>query len=237
MTEKQKRFADEYLIDLNATRAYKAAYPNVKKDETAAAAAARMLRNVKVKNYVDERIKDREKRTEITQDNVLKILWDIATADPNEIINLSRVCCRHCYGAGFHYQWINEQEFERAVDASIMAKVDKPLPLDIGGYGFTPKRKPNPDCPYCFGDGHMSRNINDTNELSERGKALYAGFKETQAGLEIKMKDQMKALELVGRHLGMFTDKIEHSGGVALNNPFAELTKEQLLKLAGEDSG
>jgi len=32
MTDKQQRFADEYLIDCNATRAYKAAYPNVKKD-------------------------------------------------------------------------------------------------------------------------------------------------------------------------------------------------------------
>ena len=40
MTEKQKIFADEYLIDLNATRAYRKAYPSVKKDETAAAAAA-----------------------------------------------------------------------------------------------------------------------------------------------------------------------------------------------------
>ena len=30
MTEKQKRFCDEYLIDCNGTRAYKAAYQNVK---------------------------------------------------------------------------------------------------------------------------------------------------------------------------------------------------------------
>lgn len=30
---------------------------------------------------------------------------------------------------------------------------------------------------------------------------------------------------------------VEHSGGVAINNPFEELTKEQLLKLAGEDDG
>ena len=37
MTEKQKRFCDEYLIDLNGTRAYKAAYPKVKSDDTAAA--------------------------------------------------------------------------------------------------------------------------------------------------------------------------------------------------------
>ena len=56
MTEKQKRFADEYLIDLNATRAYKVAYPNVKNDAVAAAAAARLLRNVKVKNYIAEQM-------------------------------------------------------------------------------------------------------------------------------------------------------------------------------------
>ena len=37
LTEKQKRFCEEYLIDLNATRAYRAAYPSVKKDATAAA--------------------------------------------------------------------------------------------------------------------------------------------------------------------------------------------------------
>ena len=48
MTEKQKIFADEYLIDLNATRAYKVAYPSAKKDKTAAQAGSRMLRNVKV---------------------------------------------------------------------------------------------------------------------------------------------------------------------------------------------
>lgn len=53
LTEKQKRFADEYLIDLNATRAYKAAYPNIKKDETAAAAGARLLKNVKVAEYIE----------------------------------------------------------------------------------------------------------------------------------------------------------------------------------------
>jgi phage terminase small subunit len=56
MTAKQKRFADEYLIDLNATRSYKAAYPHVKSDTVAAAAGARLLRNVKVQSYVDEQL-------------------------------------------------------------------------------------------------------------------------------------------------------------------------------------
>lgn len=56
MTEKQKMFADEYLIDLNATRAYRVAYPSVKKDETAKAAASRLLTFVNVKKYIDERL-------------------------------------------------------------------------------------------------------------------------------------------------------------------------------------
>ena len=56
MTEKQKIFADEYLIDLNATRAYKVAYPRVKNDKVAAAAAARLLRNVNVKIYISDQL-------------------------------------------------------------------------------------------------------------------------------------------------------------------------------------
>lgn len=56
MTERQRRFADEYIVDCNATRAYKAAYPNVKKDETAAANGARLLRNAKVAAYIEERL-------------------------------------------------------------------------------------------------------------------------------------------------------------------------------------
>ena len=56
MTEKQKRFCDEYLIDLNGTRAYKAAYPSVKSDKAAGANAARLLGNASVRAYLDERL-------------------------------------------------------------------------------------------------------------------------------------------------------------------------------------
>ncbi|MCH5212254.1 MAG: terminase small subunit [Oscillospiraceae bacterium] len=56
MTDKQKKFVDEYLIDCNATRAYKAAYPNVKRDEVARANASRLLTNANVKAYIDEQL-------------------------------------------------------------------------------------------------------------------------------------------------------------------------------------
>ena len=88
MTEKQKVFADEYLIDLNATRAYKVAYPTVKNDDTAAQAGSRMLRNVKVAEYIQKRIQERQKRTEITQDQVLNELAAMAFADVAEAVEI-----------------------------------------------------------------------------------------------------------------------------------------------------
>lgn len=88
MTEKQRRFADEYLIDLNATRAYRAVYPSVKKDASAAQAASRMLRNVKVSEYIQERMQERKQRTNISQDRVLDDLAAIAYETDREIVSV-----------------------------------------------------------------------------------------------------------------------------------------------------
>ena len=49
----------------------------------------------------------RSARTEITQDMVIKRWWDIATADPNDLIQFRRICCRHCHGKKHLYQWSN----------------------------------------------------------------------------------------------------------------------------------
>lgn len=53
LTDKQKKFIEEYLIDMNGTRAYRVAYPSVKKNETAAALASRLLTNDKVKKAIE----------------------------------------------------------------------------------------------------------------------------------------------------------------------------------------
>ena len=148
MTEKQKIFADEYLIDLNATRAYRKAYPSVKKDETAAQAGSRMLRNVKVAEYIAERMQARQERTEITQDKVLEELAAIA--------------------------------FARATDYAEV-KDDQVF-------------------------------IKDTAGLSENQIKAIAGIKQSKFGIELKLNDKEKALELLGRHLGMFKDRVEVSG-------------------------
>lgn len=58
MTEKQKRFCEEYLIDCNATRAYKTVYKNVKSDVVAATNGGRLLRNAEVQKYIAEQMEE-----------------------------------------------------------------------------------------------------------------------------------------------------------------------------------
>lgn len=58
MTEKQKLFCDEYLIDCNATRAYKTVYKNVKNNDVARKAGSRLLTNVDIKKYISERMEE-----------------------------------------------------------------------------------------------------------------------------------------------------------------------------------
>ena len=91
MTEKQKLFADEYLIDLNATRAYKAVYKSCKKDETARVNGSRLLTKANIQNYIDKRMEERAQRTEITQDKVLKELAKIGFADIKDYLEYKTV--------------------------------------------------------------------------------------------------------------------------------------------------
>lgn len=216
LTEKQKRFADEYLIDLNATAAYKRAGYSVKSDGAAAVEGHKLLRNPKIAEYIAERKNAREQRTEITQDMVLERWWAIATADPNELVHLRRLCCSNCFGIGHEYQWRDEDEYAEAVrsaeEAAAANDTEPVIPSNAGGYGFDRLLKPHPKCPICRGEGRIDLYMADTRDVGSGARLLYAGVKQTQAGVEIKMQDQGKALENVARHLGMFKDKVELTG-------------------------
>ena len=86
MTDKQRRFAEEYLIDPNATRAYMNAYPSIKHLHTAESNGSRLLRNAEVLAYIQDRQQARQDRTEISQDMVLREIASIAfTSDPKAV--------------------------------------------------------------------------------------------------------------------------------------------------------
>lgn len=82
LTPKQKRFVDEYLIDLNATQAaIRAGYS----PKTANEQGARLLANVSIAQTIQKAMQDREQRTEITQDRVLQEYARLAFYDPRKL--------------------------------------------------------------------------------------------------------------------------------------------------------
>lgn len=84
LTDKQQRFVDEYLIDLNATQAAIRAGYSAK---TADQQGSRMLANVKVKQAVAEKQAQRSKRTGVNQDRVVLELAKVAFAKMTDIVD------------------------------------------------------------------------------------------------------------------------------------------------------
>lgn len=187
LTPKQKAFVEEYLIDLNATQAaIRAGYSK----KTAYRTGADNLIKPQIQSEIQKAMKEREKRTEITQDKVIKELAAIAFA--------------------------NGVDFAQVVEE----------PLIINGSYVM-----NPDTGEL--KKHEVVKIVPTDKLPEEKQKAISGIKETKFGIEVATCDKVRALELLGKHLGMFKEKIEVSGSI--NNPYEGLTTEELKKLVNDE--
>jgi len=74
MTAKQRRFCDEYLIDLNATQAairagYSSKYANTN--------VSKLLQNTSIKEFIKKRMDEKEKQLIADQDEVLRYLTSV----------------------------------------------------------------------------------------------------------------------------------------------------------------
>ncbi len=63
-------------------------------------------------------------------------------------------------------------------------------------------------------------------ELTEEQVRAIAGIKNGTAGVELKLYDKKGALELLGRHLGMWNDKLEVSGMQAEQSKLDDLIRQ-----------
>jgi len=71
LTDKQKQFVEEYLVDLNATQAaIRAGYS----EQTAYSIGQRLLKKVEVQEAIQQAQNKRSERTQITQDEVIRRL-------------------------------------------------------------------------------------------------------------------------------------------------------------------
>ena len=81
MTAKQQRFCDEYLIDLNATQAaIRAGYSK----KFAGQNADKLLKNTKIKEFIDARMAEKEEALIAKQDEVMKYLTAVMRREMSE---------------------------------------------------------------------------------------------------------------------------------------------------------
>lgn len=146
LTEKQKRFVEEYLIDLNATQAaIRAGYSA----QTAQEQSSRLLSNVMVQKEISQAMAERSKRTGVNQDRIVLELARIAFVNAADVIDSENATVKAGATAD-----------DTAAIQSVKVKV---IPTKEG-------------------------------EGVER---------------EIRLNDKLKALELLGKHLGMWNDKLD----------------------------
>lgn len=148
MTDKQRRFCEEYLIDLNATQAaIRAGYS----PKSASVTGAKLLTNAKVRARIGAAMAEQSKRTGVNADRVIRELARIAFVNPTDVVNTDK--------------------------ATVLPGASK-------------------DDTAAIASVKVKTSTTDSGESVER---------------EIRFHDKNKALELLGRHLGMFNDKLNIS--------------------------
>ena len=151
MTKKQKRFVQEYLIDLNATQAaIRAGYS----PDTAGSIGNENLKKPEIKAAIDKAEAERSKRTGINQDRVLQEIAKLAFLNPTDVVDMDEA---------------------------------------------TVKGEANRDDTACIASVKVKNIPTSDGLITER---------------EVNTYDKLKALELLGKHLGMFTDKMKLEGAV-----------------------
>lgn len=174
LNDKQRRFVEEYLIDLNATQAAKRAGYS---EDSAGSIGHELLKKPEIQLAIQEAQKARSERTKIDQDWVIKRLSLLADAKTTDFAS-----------------W------------------------DAGGVYFKDSKDLTPEQAYLINEVVLEETIKETSGGDElilkRQKRLKPVGDTTKKG----------ALELLGRHLGMFNDKLKIQG-----DPDAPLTGIEIV--------
>ena len=159
LTDKQKLFAHEYLIDLNATKAaIRAGYSK----KTADKIGSQLLGKTRVKKAVDLAIKKRSQKLEITADQVL--------------------------------QEIAKSAFSNILDYVTVAK---------DGAAYVDLTKLTREQAAAISEITVDTFIDKTDVIDRDVKRI-----------RLKLNDKTKSLDQLGKHLKLFTDKVEVGGSL-----------------------
>jgi len=156
--DKHERFCQEFIIDLNRTKAAERAKYSKK---TARSIGQRLLTNVDIQERIQELQKERSERTEITQDMVIRELAIVGFSDLANYIEIVEDT------------------------GAIRAKSFEEMPE---------------------GKSRALQSIKEDRVIKEDAKGEQVTVYDK---ISFKLHDKLKALELLGKHLGMFVEKFD----------------------------
>lgn len=235
-SDKQAAFVREYVKDWNATQAaIRAGYS----EATAKEIGYENLTKPHIKAAIEVRLTQIAAVAEVDAAMVVRELLDVATADMRELVSVHRDACRYCYGIEHKRQW-TRGEYASALEDAL--KAEKPAPNLEGGIGYLATREPHADCPECFGRGVESVIVTDTRKLTGKAAKLYAGAQQSKDGIKALGKNQLAALQDLGRYVGIFKERTEVSGPgggpvALLGMTPADLSDEQLTAIVASGIG
>jgi len=179
LNPKQQRFVDEYLIDLNASRAAAAAgYAKASSNVT----GARLLASPNIKLAIKDANKLKAKQLTVSKEQVVAELAKLAFSDITDFIEV------------------------REIDL---------IETGLDGEQTTRKVK--------FVD------VFTTEGMPKIKTAAIQSIKQTKDGIEIKLHDKGKALEMLGRHLGVF--EVDNDQKKPLLKPFTDDQFDKMLTI------
>lgn len=222
LTQKMENFALAYVRCGVGSQAYRETYGTSKmKDETIRRRAWDLLQVPKVKARIAGLNQKTEKDVIFGVAEAMRDALDLHMANANDLVQVRRLNCRHCYGTDHLYQWRTRREFADAQALWLESQAFEakrrgpkrpmpPKPTDDGGYGFQKVRDPHPDCPKCDGEGLEDVKVMDSRKLTGRAKKLYAGVKQLKDGrIEVLTRNQDLHLTNLMKALGMFTENVK----------------------------
>lgn len=140
LTPKQERFVEEYLVDLNASAAARRAGYSAK---SANRIGPELLGKTCVREAIEKAKAKRVARTGITQDDVVKELWNFYKVNSVLIEK---------YGFGGRDKDVNGDGAWKMVDATAAGKALDMLMKHVGGYDADNRREVGGSIQFVWGD-------------------------------------------------------------------------------------
>ncbi|HHT8991134.1 TPA: terminase small subunit [Burkholderia cenocepacia] len=173
-----------------------------------------------IRRRLDELAELRNQRHAAEADTIIEYLYNVVTADPNELAEVVNGACRHCWGydvahkkktgeirINHKYQFRTNEERRQEKEANAGT-----LPNGNGGIGYSKDRAPNPECPVCDGHGLTNYIVHDTNTFSP-ARALIKGIKIAGGQVEIVTHDKMKAADMLLKVMGKYEQDNKQRNG------------------------